>query len=540
MELLTVDTVCDYVASQLGSHPEAPLDCSRLQAQEVTGGNLNYAFAVRDAKGHAVFVKQAPDFIKVIGPAAQLTRERMRLEVQVYQEWVDKGAEMSRYIPRIWKFDEEAMAFIMEFLGSSQLLQQSLFQGEAQETLAKSLGECMAIMHSRTGKLDAGGRARLAASYENRLLRDIQLEYVFSKCYREDPRAAMLREDSGFMTEVENLKAIYNGQNQENLSLCHGDLHAGSVMVDGAASSDSWQHRSPAFGLDGLGSWLISPEDLFSRELEEPPTIWEAYVEAMKAAGISSDLLGTIEVETLGFIGCEVARTALGLAFARSLRIEDCDPYGDRFDCCCFGARSGKPSIFQVVLQAVSLRWIASTTSRHQPMPALLALLERRVGSKVSGSCGELVMKMGNQEARSALPIAGSLRLEKGGLYLWTLQVVRQCDARPQIHFGIHGLGHAESSARPWRLVNISRCSRSRDDGPWMSRPAGDLYIAEGDFIHCEADFRGLQVPLGRFSFAVNDGPFELVFEDIPLVHGAMNPVVAMGGDGTMVRVCAT
>lgn len=155
---------------------------------------------------------------------------------------------------------------------------------------------------------------------------------------------------------------------------------------------------------------------------------------------------------------------------------------------------------------------------------------------EVSGSCGELVMKMGNQEARSALPIAGSLRLEKGGLYLWTLQVVRQCDARPQIHFGIHGLGHA----RPWRLVNISRCSRSRDDGPWMSRPAGDLYIAEGDFIHCEADFRGLQVPLGRFSFAVNDGPFELVFEDIPLVHGAMNPVVAMGGDGTMVRVCAT
>ncbi|CAJ1393870.1 unnamed protein product [Effrenium voratum] len=139
-------------------------------------------------------------------------------------------------------------------------------------------------------------------------------------------------------------------------------------------------------------------------------------------------------------------------------------------------------------------------------------------------------------DSSSALPIAGSLRLDKGGLYLWTLQVVRQCEDRPQVHFGIHGLGHA----RPWRLVNTSRCSRSRDDGPWISRPGGDVCISEGDFIHCEADFRGLQVPLGRFSFAINEGPFEVVFEDIPLVHGAMNPVVAMGGDGTMVRVCAT
>ena len=154
---------------------------------------------------------------------------------------------------------------------------------------------------------------------------------------------------------------------------------------------------------------------------------------------------------------------------------------------------------------------------------------------EVSGACGELVMKTGHsKELGSAFPIAGSLRLDKGGLYLWTLQIVRQCEERPQVHFGIHGLGHA----RPWRLINVSRCSRSSDDGQWMSRRAGNLCITEGDFIHCEADFRGI-VPMGRFSFAVNDGAFELAFDDIPLI-GTMSPVVAMGGDGTMVRVCAT
>jgi len=154
---------------------------------------------------------------------------------------------------------------------------------------------------------------------------------------------------------------------------------------------------------------------------------------------------------------------------------------------------------------------------------------------EVSGSCGELVTKTGDYEDRSsALPIAGTLRMDRGGLYLWTLQIVRQCSERPQIQFGIHGVGHA----RPWRLVNSGRCSRSRDDGPWMSRPTGDLCIMEGDYIHCEADLRGLEGPLGTFSFAVNDGPLETVFEDIPLSEGPLQPVVAMGGSGTTCRLC--
>ncbi|CAE8593287.1 unnamed protein product, partial [Polarella glacialis] len=166
-------------------------------------------------------------------------------------------------------------------------------------------------------------------------------------------------------------------------------------------------------------------------------------------------------------------------------------------------------------------------------VPTVDSILEFEVG----GSAGEVVTKTCHYEDRSsALPIAGTLRMDRGGLYLWTLQIVRQCLERPQVHFGIHGVGHA----RPWRLVNCGRCSRSRDDGPWLSRPAGDLAIREGDYIHCEADLRGLDSPLGSFSFAVNDGPFETVFEDIPLSDGALTPVVAMGGEGTVCRVCST
>lgn len=338
MALLTLDTVCQYVKTQLRDEASAPLDVSQeLHASEVTGGNLNYAFVVRDDK-NAVFVKQAPDYIKVIGPEAQLTRERMRLEVMVYQEWVHRGAEISRYIPRIWKFDDGAMAFIMEFLESYQLLQRSLFEGDAQKLLAQQLGECMAMMHSRThcSKLDPAEVSRLTSSYENRLLRDIQLEYVFSKCYREDPRAAGLREDAAFMAEVEELKAIYNGRYVQNLALCHGDLHAGSVMVDGP--SLGVKVIDPEFAIFGppgldVGSLLSTyvlaycfhqaQKQPASEMMEAAQKIWEAYVAAMKAADFPSELLQQIEAETLGFIGCEVVRTALGLAFERSLRIED-------------------------------------------------------------------------------------------------------------------------------------------------------------------------------------------------------------------------
>lgn len=163
------------------------------------------------------------------------------------------------------------------------------------------------------------------------------------------------------------------------------------------------------------------------------------------------------------------------------------------------------------------------------PTPASIGEFE------VSGACGEVVTKIGDyQDENSALPIAGTMRMAKGGLYIWTLQVVRQSPHRPNIQFGVQGAGHA----RPWRLVSSGRCSRSRDESPWVARPGGDKVVSEGDFVHCEADFRGLDGPIGSFAFAINNGPFETAFEDIPLTDGPLFPVVSMGGDGSTCRLC--
>merc|ERR1712194_481048 len=170
----------------------------------------------------------------------------------------------------------------------------------------------------------------------------------------------------------------------------------------------------------------------------------------------------------------------------------------------------------------------------------------------ISGQHNEVVTKVRDFEDRGwVIPVSGSLRMMKGGVYRWTLHILKKCQHRPQMQFGVHGEAHE----KPWRLVTTSRCSRSRDDDPWKDRPGGDKLIDEGDQVHVVCDMRGdsgghamngnattnatdttpnnqchsKSSKFGTFGFAINDGPFELVFDDIPL-DTVLMPVVSMGG----------
>lgn len=342
MALLTVETVPAFVKEKLSGIADAPVNVSsQLTAKEIHGGNLNYTFQVTDDAGGSVFVKQAPDFIKVLGPEAKLARERIKLERKVYQEWeAELGPTTSaKYFPKIFAFDEDRMAFVMEFLGSCRLLQEILFEGVVDKSIAQGLGEAMGLMHAKThcSVLPAIEAQRLTAAYENAALRGVQLEYVFSKCFREDERAAHLRIDAAFMAELEALKAAYRGEHKDDLSLCHGDLHAGSVMVD--AASGLAKIIDPEFAIYGppgldVGS-LVSTyamaycyhvvlknlcQDDFLVAIE---SVWAAYATTLTANGISHNVVAKVAELVVGFAGCEIARTALGLAYERSLRIPD-------------------------------------------------------------------------------------------------------------------------------------------------------------------------------------------------------------------------
>lgn len=148
----------------------------------------------------------------------------------------------------------------------------------------------------------------------------------------------------------------------------------------------------------------------------------------------------------------------------------------------------------------------------------------------IGGQWRDTVEKRGDYKmAGWVIPVNGRINMSAGSVYRWILQVERMNRDRPEVQFGFQGA----KFEHPWRLVTTTRCSRSRDEEPWTARPEGNRQIQENDLVHLELDMR--RDP-GRFWMAVNEEPFELVFDDVPTSRGVM-PAVMLGGHGCTVRV---
>ena len=79
-------------------------------------------------------------------------------------------------------------------------------------------------------------------------MRDIQLDYVFTKCFTDaktpdgadNIKGLGLDREGWLMAAVAVLKIKYNGKGNATRALCHGDLHPGSgraVINDGSRAS---------------------------------------------------------------------------------------------------------------------------------------------------------------------------------------------------------------------------------------------------------------------------------------------------------------
>ncbi len=345
--ILTQDTVADYVTKNASQINVFPPDAS-LAATAIQGGNVNFAFCVRSSDGKAVFVKQAPEYVAVFGPdGLPLTSTRIQKEVAILKEWTTiLGDEADVYLPKMHYFDDENKVFVMEFLEDFVLLDHHLVASPSPATelsIATQLGEFMARTHLAThsSKITSGRAAFLTTEYENRALRDIQLEYVFTKAYKEESSqlSTEFKVDDRFLAEINVLKARYNGEvGAGNMSLCHGDLHPGSVMVK---IGDATQVRVidpefTVFGPPGLdvgslfsGYILAAVHQSYTSTDEEVKAesvssitkgvaaAWETYSSVMRKGGVTDELIREIEVETVGFAVAEVCRTALGHAGMR-------------------------------------------------------------------------------------------------------------------------------------------------------------------------------------------------------------------------------
>lgn len=339
-------------------------DCGRWQVHEVGDGNLNLVFIVTGEKG-TVIVKQALPYVRLVGESWPLPLKRSFFE---YHALKRQGARDPGMVPEVLLFDEAQAIIVMEFLTPHVILRRALIDGRELPKIGRDLGLFVARTLFRGSDLHMPTRdkkADVALFSDNVELCDITENLVFSDPYFEaalnrhttpqlDPLVAELRADRDLKVEAQRLKHIFSAKAE---TLCHGDLHTGSVMVTddetrvidpefafygpisfdvGMLIANFWMsyfsqsgHEAAPGARDSMRAYLLDTIDtLWETFRAEFSNLWrterkgilyqasvfESRNDALAAEQALNLVISEIWGEMLGFAGIEIHRRILGLA----------------------------------------------------------------------------------------------------------------------------------------------------------------------------------------------------------------------------------
>ena len=358
------------MVERLGSPPES------WAVREVGDGNLNLVFIVEGASG-SVVVKQALPYVRLVGDSWPLPLKRAFFE---YHALTRQAARDPGRVPEVLYFDEAQALIVMERLYPHIILRGQFIAGAPVIDLGGTIGRFCARTAFRGSDLHLGAadkKADVALFAGNVELCDITENLVFTDPYfraemnrhttpQLDQLVAQLRSDERLKIEAQHLKRAFSAKAE---TLCHGDLHAGSVMVTG----DEARVIDPEFAFYGplgfdmgmmLGNlfmayhampahlsdpercrayqdWILTQASAmwtaFSSEFATlwasertgmlyPATLYENQGQTLAATQAREQVLGEIFTDMLGFAGVEMHRRILGLAHVAELdTIEDPD-----------------------------------------------------------------------------------------------------------------------------------------------------------------------------------------------------------------------
>lgn len=368
-EALTPETLparlstLDLVTHTVGG---APAD---WRVSEVGDGNLNLVFIVEGPAG-SVIVKQALPYVRLVGDSWPLPLRRAFFE---YNALVRQEARDPGVVPRVMHFDEEQALIVMERLHPHIILRDQTIAGKTVEGLGSTMGVFCARTAFRGSDLSmaaAQKKADVALFAGNAALCDITESLVFTDPYfvanlnrhtspQLDSVVAELRADAALKIEVQHMKRAFTAKAE---TLCHGDLHAGSIMVTGVEV----RVIDPEFAFYGpmgfdigmlMGNYLMAYHSM-SAHISEPSACaryqdwilqtanetWEAFEgefarlwrtertgilypralyedqdHQMASDTALRELLAEIFADLVGFAGIEMHRRILGLAHVREL-----------------------------------------------------------------------------------------------------------------------------------------------------------------------------------------------------------------------------
>jgi len=259
-EALSTETLPVRLGGNAALKEKVGSDPSRWKIREVGDGNLNLVFIVTGETG-AVIVKQALPFVRLVGESWPLSLKRSFFE---YHALKRQSARDPGKVPEILHFDEAQAIIVMEFLTPHIILRRALIEGRELPKIGRDLGLFVARTLFRGSDLSMVTRekkADVALFSDNVELCDITENLVFSDPYFEaklnhhttpqlDPIVMELRADRELKVEAQRLKHLFSAKAE---TLCHGDLHTGSVMV----TDDETRVIDPEFAFYGPISFDI-------------------------------------------------------------------------------------------------------------------------------------------------------------------------------------------------------------------------------------------------------------------------------------------
>lgn len=363
-EALGIETLPARLDGNAALQARIGADSSRWSVREVGDGNLNLVFIVTGETGSAI-VKQALPYVRLVGESWPLPLKRSFFEYHALKRQAERDPGM---VPEIDFFDEAQAIIVMEYLTPHVILRRALIEGRQLPKIGRDLGLFCARTLFRGSDLAMPTRqkkADVALFADNVELCDITENLVFSDPYFEatlnrhttpqlDGLVEELRRDRDLKVEAQRLKHLFSAKAE---TLCHGDLHTGSVMVTdedtrvidpefafygpisfdvGMLLANFWMsyfsqegHEAEAGGRDAMRAYLMDTvETIWETFRAEFAHLWRSERKGiLYQASLFEDrgdplgaeqaltvVLNDIWREMLGFAGVEMHRRILGLA----------------------------------------------------------------------------------------------------------------------------------------------------------------------------------------------------------------------------------
>ncbi len=317
---------------------------AQLVAQQIGDGNLNFIFRVFDAAqpSHSLILKHAPPYVKILGPAYPLTAQRLTYEFRMLDLYHRLA---TRSVPTPLFFDQENAVLLIEDLRDHALLRDELIAGRVNQTLAEQVGRFLGRIHRKTYpdielkteayKRNTNSKNRYQNCFENAEMRALTADYVFTFPFIEhetnfyskglEPFVAQLKTDEDFLKHAHHLKNLFCNAQQ---AVIHGDLHTGSVMVQG----DSPKFIDAEFACYGpvafdLGLYWANYYLSYFSHTDKPiiqaqlkmaiEHTWNGYATEFKIR--KAPTLLQIFQDTVGFAGMEILRRIIGAAHVKDI-----------------------------------------------------------------------------------------------------------------------------------------------------------------------------------------------------------------------------